>query len=504
MGSVYKRGNKLWIGYIDAAGKQRCVSSGLDVGQEREARKLLEKIEVQIAAGTAPAESGPMTVERFGERWIAERKKLGLRDVSTEEGRLRKHVYPRLGKMVLVDVRPRHLIAFFKELRTEGKLAPRTIHHVYGTLRTLFRDARVEELVDTSPCVLTKAQLGKNEDKDPEWRAGALFTREELEALISRDDIPWDRRVLYALQGVAGLRHGEAAGLRWRHLDVKARPLGRLLVAHSYDKAGTKTQRSRVVPAHVTLAAMLAEWKLRGWVELMGRVPEADDLIVPSREGAIRSRHHSRNKLIDDLARLGLRHRRGHDLRRTFITLARVDGARKDILEAVTHGPRGNIMDVYTTLPWASLCEEVAKLRVERRAGDVVPLPRAMGGDEEGEGSSTTVPTTVGQTGGGLVSKSWNRHAISRKQVVEAPGVEFGRSEDGLDTSRVVSIENGQKQGVSAEGPRRASAVSNRLTTVDCSSVVTGLEDTLKALESGQISAARLRLRRLLRLVQRG
>jgi integrase len=424
MGSVYKRGNKLWIGYIDAAGKQRCVSSGLDVGQEREARKLLEKIEVQIAAGTAPAESGPMTVERFGERWIAERKKLGLRDVSTEEGRLRKHVYPRLGKMVLVDVRPRHLIAFFKELRTEGKLAPRTIHHVYGTLRTLFRDARVEELVDTSPCVLTKAQLGKNEDKDPEWRAGALFTREELEALISRDDIPWDRRVLYALQGVAGLRHGEAAGLRWRHLDVKARPLGRLLVAHSYDKAGTKTQRSRVVPAHVTLAAMLAEWKLRGWVELMGRVPEADDLIVPSREGAIRSRHHSRNKLIDDLARLGLRHRRGHDLRRTFITLARVDGARKDILEAVTHGPRGNIMDVYTTLPWASLCEEVAKLRVERRAGDVVPLPRAVG-SEEGEGS-TTVPTTAGRPGGGLVANAWNRHAISRREMVEAPGVEPG------------------------------------------------------------------------------
>ena len=88
--------------------------------------------------------------------------------------------------------------------------------------------------------------------------------------------------------------------------------------------------------------------------------------------------------------------------------------------------------------------------------------------------------------------------------MVEAPGVEFGRSDDGLDTSRVVSIENGQKQGVPAKGPRRASAVSNRLTTVDCSSVVTGLEDTLKALESGQISAAKLRLRRLLRLVQRG
>jgi hypothetical protein len=33
---------------------------------------------------------------------------------------------------------------------------------------------------------------------------------------------------------------------------------------------------------------------------------------------------------------LGLRHRRGHDLRRTMISLARTDGARKDILALCT------------------------------------------------------------------------------------------------------------------------------------------------------------------------
>src|SRR6266568_5966633 len=57
------------------------------------------------------------------------------------------------------------------------------------------------------------------------------------------------------------------------------------------------------------------------------------------------------------LKRLGLRHRRGHDLRRTFITLARVDCARKVLLEIITHSQRGNIIDIYTSMPWASLCE---------------------------------------------------------------------------------------------------------------------------------------------------
>jgi hypothetical protein len=52
---------------------------------------------------------------------------------------------------------------------------------------------------------------------------------------------------------------------------------------------------------------------------------------------------------------------------RTFITLAQVDGARRDLLEAVTHGPRGDIVSVYTTFPWPALCEEVGKLKISLR-----------------------------------------------------------------------------------------------------------------------------------------
>ena len=54
-----------------------------------------------------------------------------------------------------------------------------------------------------------------------------------------------------------------------------------------------------------------------------------------------------------------LRARRGHDLRRTFITLARADGARADLLEMVRHAPRGNIINIYTSMRWENLCAEV-------------------------------------------------------------------------------------------------------------------------------------------------
>ncbi len=107
----------------------------------------------------------------------------------------------------------------------------------------------------------------------------------------------------------------------------------------------------------------------------MQRSAGPDDLIIPSRRGVNRSRHHSLEKLGEDLDRLGMRRRRQHDLRRTFISLARADGARKDILEFVSHGARGDIVDAYTTLPWAALCAEVAKLRVTLIEGKVLAWP---------------------------------------------------------------------------------------------------------------------------------
>ncbi|MDI3287338.1 hypothetical protein [Polyangium sp. 15x6] len=81
-----------------------------------------------------------------------------------------------------------------------------------------------------------------------------------------------------------------------------------------------------------------------------------------------------------DLETLGLRHRRAYDLRRTMISLARTDRARKDLLELCMHNPhkKQSTIDIYTEFPWDALCAEVAKLRVKRVVlAQVVPLPLA-------------------------------------------------------------------------------------------------------------------------------
>lgn len=391
MASIYAKGNKLYASIKNAKNKWVNVATGFNVGQEREANKFVRDLKARRDAEIehGEAEHGPVTFRRYVKTWSAERKKLGLADTANTESRLRDHVMPALGDLLIADIRARHVVELIKQLRIGGKLAPKTIYNVYANLKAVFRDAQMADLIDSSPCVLTKYQLGENVDKDPEWRATAIFSRDELERLISDPRIPLDRRMNYALEGIAALRLGEAVGLRWRHYSGEKEPLGELLIATSYNKGRTKTKLARRMPVHPTLAAMLAEWKLNGWPAMMERQPTADDLIIPmppdhaarrrkapTSEG-MRSKTYVFKRLRDDLALLGLRHRRGHDLRRTMISLARTDGARKDILELCTHTPlKGSAIDLYTTFPWEALCEEVLKLKVQRQTshGEVVQL----------------------------------------------------------------------------------------------------------------------------------
>jgi integrase len=291
------------------------------------------------------------------------------------------HAFPLIGDLRLEDVRPRHLVEIVQRLQATG-YAPRTIRNVYFLAKALFRDAQIAELVPLgeTPAILTRRQLGKTRDADPTWRAGAQFTRAELEALIGDDRMPLDRRVMYGLLGIGMLRHGEAAGLRWHAYEPDMEPLGRLEVATSYDDGETKTETPRWMPVHPTLAAMLAEWRLTGWPGAFGRPPGPDDLIVPvtpearrkgrrKLAGSMRDRHYTWKRAQRDLDKLGLRRRRVHDLRRTGITLARGDGADRDILRRGTHAPPRDVMELYTSVEWVKLCGEVAKLRVERRKG---------------------------------------------------------------------------------------------------------------------------------------
>ena len=392
-GRVVTRGTTLWLDYDDEQGKRRRQSTGLRVGQEKEAEKLLAAMvrhvrgaaEAAAATGIDPA---TVTVQRWAEEWIDRREKRGVAMVKDERQRLGAYIGPSLGSVRVRELSAQQVRIWVAKLRDQ--LSSRSVLHVYGTLRQIMRGAVREGIIMASPCVLDREDLPTLQDKDPEWRLGAVFTRDELEVLISHPDIPEERRLGYALMGLAGLRWGEVAALRWRAYDPAATPLGRLTVAVAVSsrrralarKAGkeeddgigrTKTGAVRRAPVHPVLAAMLAAWRLM----YPGR---PDDLVLPGHAGKPRTASSAYKSMRVDLRNLRLNPRRLHDFRRTFVTLAQADGAAPSVLRWITHTPaRSDMIATYSSLPWATLCEAVSCMRIEVRTGQVRELRAAAG-----------------------------------------------------------------------------------------------------------------------------
>ncbi len=384
MGSVFKRGRKLWLKYKDADGEWVSESSGFDVGEEKAARKALAQMETRVEVGLDAG--GVLTVRTFANRWLKERKAQGVSSTGDDKSRLDNHVLPHIGDVQLVDVTPRHIrdIVRGMKVKVDGKLAPRTQRNIYAVMHRLFADAVDDDLIDVTPCKVRRRDLPVARDQDPLWRTQAVFSRREVEQLISDSRLPEERRVLHTIMFLTGMRFGEVAALRWCHWDSTLEPLGRLLVAVSYSihhrrEKGVKTDTTRKVPVHPVLARVLNEWRLGGWARMVGRQPTADDLLMPDRQGKHRNVRDNLEAFRLACKRLGLRDdRRQHDTRRTFVSLAQDDGATEARLRWITHGRKHGVMGLYDQPAWKALCEEMLKLQIRPLTSAVVELPKAV------------------------------------------------------------------------------------------------------------------------------
>ena len=427
MGSVFARGERLYMHYKTVAGRWKQRRTDFVVGQEKEAEKFLEELEEQIRAPVelGEREEGPMTVRRYFERWSERRKHKGVASAKDDDTRIRLHVLPvvvdkqtaqAFGDLVLDDVRPRHareVVDALVEKMNKKELAPRSVRHAFFSTRTMFQHAvSIDERLTANPCVLPKGYLPAKQDKDPTWRPSAKFNHAEVERLISDACVPEDCRAVYATLFLSGARFGELAALLVSDYDRTMKPLGKLTISKSYDFKnrrikGTKTGRAREVPVHPTLAKVVGEWLLGGWERLMGRPPKPNDLLFPSAKpelvhGLYRNPNEQRKffyKLCDELE---IRRRRIHDSRRTFISLARDDGAQRDVIKSLTHPlDNSDAHDSYTTFAWSRCCEEVAKLKICLRGpGEVIALLKAATADAAGDDALASVEPVANATVG--------------------------------------------------------------------------------------------------------
>lgn len=267
----------------------------------------------------------------------------------------------------LQDVRPRDCLRLVEAMRTAGKLGEKSISTVYGIVRRAFARAAFEELIGEDPSKLPRGTLRR---KTARANQRQPYTRAEAHALIYDERIPMDTRVWNALAFFTGMRQGEICGRRWRDWHRDTGPLTLLHVHTQYDDRPLKTDdgddtRPRMVPIHPELQEMLSAWWSEGFELVHCRPPTADDWIVPTRDGGHHTKSSGYKMFQRALLAVGVQNRSLHSTRHTFISVARSNGARRDVLERVTHNASGEVIDIYTTFEWRALCEAVARFDLD-------------------------------------------------------------------------------------------------------------------------------------------
>lgn len=415
---IFLRGNVVWYTFKTSDGTWKNFKTRYVKGQEEEASRYVESLVRQANAARAAAAQGEqvddpaLTVRSYVERWLKDRETRGIITAAQDRSRMERYILPTFGDYALVEVRPKIVLRWVRDLRArkgDEQISPRTIHHLFALLFNVFECAVIDELVLANPVKVRNGELPKKVDGDPEWRPNATFMPDEVERLISEPIIPPERRVMYALKALAGLRHGEAAALCWRHIDLRAEPLARIIVAQAYSTTKKEIKRTKseevfAVPVHPTLRAILDAWRDEHWERIYGRKPGPDDFVVPARTGACIDGADAVHAFHDDLDALGLRkeagrkrRRGGHDLRAFYETRCIEDGADSLIIDRTMHAPPKHVAGGYQRFGWATVCREVGKLKVGLIGGKALPLL--------GDGASVSVDVTKKYLTGSLQSE---------------------------------------------------------------------------------------------------
>lgn len=364
-----RRGKKLEAVLL-VDGKRVTKALGLDVGAEAEAEAVLAEALAKLQADDAIAVAGDATVKAFGKGWVAGRKARGKLEWIHEQSHLEYFLYPKLGARPLAEIRDVELLDWARGLEKatgpSGKHpSPAYVRKITATVRALFKEAVRRHLIERSPAIWEETDL-------PELEAnarvlGAGFDLEQVRALVYDPRVPEDRRVLYAVEFMTGMRTGEAAARTWADWEPTYRgELGRLVVATAYNTRhrilkSTKTRVEKWVPVHPALAELLTAWKAEGWERYRGRAPKAEDLIVPAHGGKPRNNAYSWRCFRDDLVTLGIPHQRHYESRSTFVNLAEAGGADPTDVHRLTHASLGEAKDLYRRVPqlWPRLCAVV-------------------------------------------------------------------------------------------------------------------------------------------------
>ena len=213
----------------DANGKQVIRQKTVPAASLREAQRLYNQFAASFQTARDAEEIPRPTLIDFYAYWKANYSE-GRHELTTRiyNEHLFKRVKLALGPMKIDQIKPNHLLKFYRSLEEPGvkknqkkddlsqkTLAPLTIQKYHKFLSALFAKAVQWDLLTRNPCKQVDAPTAKIEPKE-------VYTTEELEKLLRVLSSTPLKYQLMTYLGLAGaLRREEIFGLEWKHISFE-------------------------------------------------------------------------------------------------------------------------------------------------------------------------------------------------------------------------------------------------------------------------------------------
>lgn len=349
-GSIYfHEAKKLWRASVTLDDGKRKYLSGTT--RQDVARKLAGVLR-DLQVGIAPADER-QTLGPWLHQYVdgLEAQKVSQGTLVRYRGVVRNYLEPKLGRFRLSQLQPQHIKTYQDDLSRRG-FSPSTITIHRTLLGGALKQAVAFGLIPRNVVSLVKPPRDSKESK------GRTLTPQQARALV--DVVHGDRiEAFYLVLLTAGLRRGEALGLRWADLEldnpngpsVQVRqqlqwPAGKATLVPLKSRKG---MRSVPLPSMTVQALLVHRERQLAEYRLIGENPsQAMGLVFNAEDGAPLHRNTMVKQFHARISVAGIGHLRPHDLRHTYGSLLMSQGVPlKTISELLGHASIEVTADVY-------------------------------------------------------------------------------------------------------------------------------------------------------------